>query len=137
MATRQKQSFEERVAEYVDSPLMAQRLRCAKVILAQIHGNFGVYRTQTRLSKKVMGECTCPSEVWPCKHIHALRATWEQNPDSFFDLDHWRMELSALSKARLIESIGEMVLRSPELLSVFGVPGFDDEAEDGEDFFGN
>jgi hypothetical protein len=135
MATRQKQSFEERVAEYVDSPLMAQRLRYGKVISAQIHGNFGVYRTQARQSKKVTGECTCSSEIWPCKHIHAVRATWEQNPDSFFDLDHWRKGLSALSKASLIESIGEMVLRSPELLSVFHVPGFDLEAEDDEDFF--
>ena len=135
MATRQKQTFKERVAEYVDSPLVTQRVRHGKQVSAQIHGNFGAYRTQAARSKKVAGDCTCPSEIWPCKHIHALRATWEANPDSFFDLDGWLKELSAQSKASLVAAIGKMVVQSPALLSVFGVPGFEEEADDDEDFY--
>ncbi len=131
MATRRKPSFEERVAEYVDSPLMTQRMRCGKQISARIAGNFGAYRTVATRTKKVTGECTCPSEIWPCKHIHAVRATWEANPDSFFDLDDWLLELTGKTKAGLIEAIEQMVLLSPECLSEFGIPGFD--VEEGED----
>ena len=133
MATRRKQTFEDRVAEYVDSPLMTQRVRCGKQISARIAGNFGVYRTVATRSKKVTGECTCPSELWPCKHIHALRATWEANPDSFFNLDDWLLELTEKPKAELIEAIEQMVLLSPDCLSVFGIPGFDEDDEEYED----
>jgi uncharacterized Zn finger protein len=131
MATRQKPSFEDRVAEYVDSPLMTQRLAFGKHVSARIEGNFGAYRTQVTQSKKLAGECTCPSEIWPCKHIHALRATWEANPKSFFSLDTWLKKLADEPKAALIEAIGNMVMAEPELLSVFGVPGF--EVEEGDD----
>lgn len=135
MATRPKPTFEERVAEYVDSPLLTQRVRFGKQLFARIAGNYGVYRTQARQSKKVTGDCTCPSELWPCKHIHALRATWDANPKSFFDLDGWLKELSQQSKASLVEAIGKMVAQSPDLLSLFGVPGFEDEVADDEDYY--
>jgi hypothetical protein len=134
MATRQKRSFDERVAEYVDSPLVTQRARYGKQLTARIAGNYGVYHTQATQPKKVTGDCTCPSEIWPCKHIHALRATWETNPESFFDLDGWLKVLSAETKATLIAMIGKMVVQSPELLGLFGVPGFEEE-EEGEDEF--
>ena len=49
MATRQKSTFEERVQEYVDSPMMTQRMRHEKCISAQIRGNCGVYRTTVDL----------------------------------------------------------------------------------------
>ena len=52
MATRQKPTFEERVQEYVDSPLMTQRMRHEKCISAQIRGNFGVYRTTVDFKAK-------------------------------------------------------------------------------------
>ena len=137
MATRQKPSFEERVAEYVDSPQMTQRVRYGKVVSARIAGKYGVYRTQAGRSKKVTGECSCPSELWPCKHVHALRATWDANPQSFFDLDGWLKELAGQPKARLVEAIGKMVVESPELLSVFGVPGFEeDDEDDNEEYYG-
>jgi hypothetical protein len=136
MATRQKPSFEQRVAEYVDSPLMTQRVQHGKQVSARIAGNYGVYRTQvvcSKKSKKLTGECTCPSELWPCKHVHALRATWEANPESFFDLDGWLKKLAEEPKASLVEAISNMVVAEPGLLSVFGVPGFEEEAEDDED----
>ena len=133
MATRQKPTFDERVREYVDSPMMTQRMRHEKCISAQIRGNCGVYRTTVDLKvKKASGECTCPSELWPCKHVHALRATWDKNPDSFFNLDDWLAALPKEPKESLVESIRNMVLHSPTLLNVFGVPGFEED-ESGED----
>ena len=135
MAARQKQTFDERVAEYVDSPLVAQRVQYGKQVAARIHGNFGVYRSQAAKAKKISGDCTCPSEIWPCKHIHALRATWAENPESFFDLGEWLKGLSQQPKAQLIAMISTMVTQSPELLGLFGIPGFEDEQEDDEDFY--
>jgi hypothetical protein len=133
MATRQKQTFDERVAEYVDSPVMTQRLRHGTQLFARIVGNCGVYRTQVAQSKSLTGECTCPSEVWPCKHIHALRATWKANPASFFDLDLFLTKLVEEPKESLVEAIANMVSASPGLLSVFGVPGFEEEGVEEED----
>jgi hypothetical protein len=133
MATRSKPSFDDRVLEYVNSPLMTQRLRFGNCVSARIAGNFGAYRTQVTQSKKLNGECTCPSEIWPCKHVHALRRTWEANPASFFDLDEWLKKLANEPKASLVESIGNIITASPEMLSVFGVTGFeilDDEDDE-------
>ena len=137
MATRQKPSFDERVAEYVDSPSMTQRVRIGEHVSARVAGNFGAYRTQVTQSKKLTGECTCPSELWPCKHVHALRATWEANPKSFFDLDDWLKKLAGEPKATLVEAIGNMVSAYPALLAVFGVPGFEEEADvdDEEEYY--
>jgi hypothetical protein len=129
MGTREKPSFDERVAEYVDSPLVTHRLRFGKQVSARIEGNFGVYRTRVTQSKKLEGDCSCPSELWPCKHIHALRATWKAKPDSFFDFDAWLKKLADEPKASLVEAISNIVMANPGLLSVFGVPGFEDEAD--------
>jgi uncharacterized Zn finger protein len=137
MATRQKPDFDERVQGYVNSPIMTQRLRHEECISAQIHGNFGVYRTTVDLkSKKVTGECSCPSELWPCKHVYALRATWDKNPESFFNLDDWLVELPKQSKESLVEAIRNMVIHSPSLLTVFGVPGFDQDENDDAEYYG-
>ncbi len=130
MATREKPSFDERVAAYIDSPFVTQRVRHEKQVLARIEGNYGNYRTCVSQSDKMTGECTCPSESWPCKHVHALRATWEANPKSFFDLDSWLDKLAEEPKATLVEAIGNMVAAYPALLAVFGVPGFEQEADD-------
>jgi hypothetical protein len=127
MAARQKKSFEDRVAEYVDSPQMTQRVRAGKQLSARIAGNYGVYHTVASRAKKVSGDCSCPSENWPCKHVHALRATWEANPKSFFDLDDWLLGLTEKPKAELIEIIEKMVLHSSECLSALGIPGFEDD----------
>jgi hypothetical protein len=135
LAKRQTRTPEQRIAEYVDSPLMTQRVRFGKQLSARIAGNYGVYRTQTSRGKKVDGHCTCPSDWWPCKHIHALRETWKANPHSFFDMDQFLVELFEQPKTKLVEAIGQMVMQSPACLRVFGVPGFEecDENEDEED----
>ena len=136
MAARQKSTFEDRVAEYVDSPLVTSRVRYGKKVAARTAGHYGDYRTfVSQSSKKLIGGCDCPSEIAPCKHIHALRATWETNPNSFFDLDEWLAGLMKQSKADLIEAIGKMVVEAPALLSLFGVPGFEEEGDEEDEFY--
>jgi len=137
MAARKKPSFDDRVAEYVDSPNVTCRLRYGKKVSARILGNYGVYRTYVAPSaKRLTGDCSCPSEIWPCKHVHALRETWNANPRSFFDLDDWLKQLTRKSKQELIESIGKLVVEVPELLALFDIDGFefveDDEDENDE-----
>lgn len=103
-----RRDVQDRAAEYVDSPLMTQRLRNRWQLSARIEGNYGVYRTSLRIGKLADSSCTCPSEAWPCKHIRALRLTWERNPKSFFNLVDFLEELSARSKPHLVETIGKM-----------------------------
>ena len=130
MAKRPKPTPEQRIAEYVDSPRMTQRVRYKRKLLARIWGNFGAYQTTAATTKKVTGDCTCPSDYWPCKHVHALRKTWEVNPKSFLDLSKFLAELSKKPQKDLVKAIGEIVMKWPECLQVFGVPGFDEVDED-------
>ncbi|MEO8624417.1 MAG: SWIM zinc finger family protein [bacterium] len=121
---------EDAAVEYVDSPMMTKRLRFNRSVSAEIAGRYGDYRTRLRLTRKLDGDCTCPSDSWPCKHVRALRATWEANPDSFFDADAFLRTLQSVAKAELIETIGRIIVAFPQTLGLFDVAGFD-ETEDG------
>ena len=124
---------EDRAVEYIDSPLMTQRLRYKQEISARIDGNYGAYRTRLRLGARGDGHCTCPSEWWPCKHVRALAATWEANPKSFLDLEQFLSELSKRPKQILLETLARIVMAQPECLSALGVQGFAVEGEEDED----
>jgi hypothetical protein len=121
--------------EYVDSPTMTKRLQFGRSVSAEIAGHYGDYCTRLSLTRKLEGDCTCPSDDRPCKHVRALRVTWETNPDSFFDVEAFLRGLDAREKAELIETIGKIVLAFPQTLDLFGVAGFD-EADDDEDGWG-
>jgi uncharacterized Zn finger protein len=121
---------QDRAAEYIDSPMMTKRLRFKKQLSAQIDGRYGTYRTQVRLTGKIDGQCTCPSEWWPCKHVRAVRATWDKNPESFLDLEQCTSRSCGAAKTRLVAAICQMVLKSPQCLTVLGVPGFEDTTEE-------
>lgn len=73
-----RRDIQDRAAEYVDSALMTQRLRNRRQLSARVEGHYGVYRTSLQLGKPADSRCTCPSEAWPCKHLRALRLTWEK-----------------------------------------------------------
>ena len=122
----------DRAAEYIDSPLMTQRLVYRKQLSARIDGNYGVYRTTVRVGRKLVASCTCPSDLWPCKHVRAVRATWNENPDSFFDLAPLLKDLAAKPKAELVEAMRQILVAYPESLAVLGVPGFEPD-HDGVD----
>ena len=114
----------ERAHEYINSPRMRQRLVHGKQLSAQIDGNGGIYRTYARLGSSEEAACTCPSDLWPCKHIHALRATWETDPESFFDLGQFLKSIGTKPKAELVDALRRVLVAYPECLSVFAVPGF-------------
>jgi hypothetical protein len=121
---------EDPAAEYVDTPLMSQRLLYKRQLSVRIDGTYGTYRTQLTLGRRLHGHCSCPSDELPCKHIRALRSTWRVNPESFFDLGPFLEELSRRSTASLVASIAELVMNQPETLTVFGVKGFAPDDED-------
>lgn len=119
--------------EYVDSSLMTHRLKYKDQLSARVAGRYGTYRTSVRRARTVVFDCTCPSEVWPCKHARALLATWEASPHSFLDLESCLSALSGYSKVRLLDAIAQILMLSPRALSVLGIPGFepnDDEDDD-------
>jgi uncharacterized Zn finger protein len=130
-AVEKARSKPDPAAEYIDSALITQRLRLEGQVSASIDGRYGEYRVTARLTRRVDGSCTCPSELWPCKHVRALRATWNVNPSSFFDLRSFLRSLETRDRRDLVEAIGEIVVRHPALLGLFGVPGF----EEGDDPF--
>jgi hypothetical protein len=118
-------------AEYVDGPMMTKRLRLGRHVSAEIAGRYGDYRTRLKLTRKLDGDCTCPSDPWPCKHVRALRMTWKVNPNSFLDVEAFLRRLEARGKPELIETIGKIVVAFPQTLGLFGVAGFDD-TDDGD-----
>jgi len=125
---RRAPTFEDRAAVYVDSPLMTHRVRFRRQLFARIQGNYGVYRTWVRSGSRGLNSgCTCPSEGWPCKHVHALERTWRANPRSFFDADSFLKTLAGRPKADLVDAIGRLIARAPEGLAALGVKGFEDE----------
>ena len=113
--------------EYIDSSLMRQRLRHARHVSALIEGRYGVYPAQAKLTRRVDGDCTCPSDLSPCKHVRALRATWERNPSSFFDVRAFLRSLETRTKAELVGAISRIVAHYPQVLALFGVQGVDNE----------
>ena len=127
-----KRTGDDRVSEYVDSPMMTQRLQYGRELTARIQGNYGTYRTRVLVGRASDGRCTCPSEVRPCKHDLALEATWQSHPDTFFELEEVLEELTDQSRAQLIEMIAQMALAAPESLVACGVEefAFDDEIID-------
>ena len=109
---------------------MTHRVRQAGCVSAHIEGRYSVYRTCAQLSGSLQGDCTCPSDPQPCKHVRALRATWAAHPESFFNASAFLRSLVAHEKPQLIGMIGHVVAALPEALGVLGVPGFDGEEED-------
>jgi uncharacterized Zn finger protein len=124
-------SWDERVAEYVNSPRLSQRLKVGTEISCVVDGNSGVYRTSLSLKRPGGSWCTCPSEYVPCKHVAALRETYKLRPRSFADLDGVVKKLASKEKGELLKVIRAMAVAAPTSLSALGVKGFE-PAEDSE-----
>jgi hypothetical protein len=118
-------SWEDRVAEYVDSRRLRQRLKVDQRISCIIDGNYGTYRTEAFLKRRMKSSCSCPSEYYPCKHVDALLETYRIRPRSFLDFDTVMKKLVKMEKPELLKLIRQMVLASPFSLTVLGVKGFE------------
>jgi hypothetical protein len=58
--------------------------------------------------------------------------TWAVNPNSFFDVEALLRRFEARGKPELIETIGKIVVAFPQTLGLFGVAGFDEADDDGD-----
>ena len=86
------------------------------------------YRVQVTLEPKgiVSGDCSCPvGGGGHCKHAAALLLTWLDNADACVDVEDMATTLDRRSKSELIDLIGKMVERYPdlEMLVELPVPG--------------
>lgn len=55
MTTNRADPAFDRAIEYIDSPLMTQRLVYRKQLSARIEGNYGTYRTTVRVGRTFAG----------------------------------------------------------------------------------
>lgn len=118
-------SWEDRVAEYVDSPRMRERIKIGSTVVCRIQGNSGVYRTEASVGRKTDSTCSCPSEYYPCKHVAALLETYKRKPRSFVDLEKVLKDLEKREKKELLETIRKIAIDFPSVLSILGVKGFE------------
>jgi len=136
VTAKYKQTFSERVAEYVDSPMMRQRIKVGRTICCIIRGRYGIYKTRaTQKSNKKFKDssCTCPSEYQPCKHAVALAETFLKKPESFVDADKLIAGISKKHPKELLRLIRDMITAAPASLQALGVKGFEEISE--EDYY--
>lgn len=124
-----EKAWKERVAVYVDSPKMKNRIKLKGFIVATIDGTAGTYQVRMNLRTHA-GRCNCPYWDPPCKHLHALQETWRRNPESFGDIDDLlKTMLRNRTKADMRSLMASMILESPACLTALGVLGFRDFAD--------
>lgn len=120
---------EQRVAEYVDSPLLFHRLKLGAEILCEVNGHEGVYLTRATVTSRGAYSCSCPSDIDPCKHVEALRETFGRNPTSFYDAAARLAVLARGTQEELVDSIRALILDSPGVLRTLDRTAFEDEDE--------
>lgn len=121
-------------AEYIDTPLLTNRLHFRGELSAKMSGTRGVYRTWVRLDGPVHeSRCSCGWDPSPCKHVIALGETWRINRASFLDLDEFLARLGEQPKERLLEMLGQLVVRWPAILGILNVAGFERDADEEND----
>ena len=124
--------MKDRIAEYVDSPCLRQRLKVGKEISCLVDGTYGIYRTRIVMNRTKIqtAYCSCPSDYRPCKHAQALAITYRRVALSFEDIDELIAKLNSKSHKELVSLIQEMVRVAPASLHALGVKGFEDEREE-------
>jgi uncharacterized Zn finger protein len=124
--------YAQRIAAYVDSPDLRQRIKTENTISCVINGNYGNYRVTITFGKnRVKGmACTSPSDYRPCKHAHALLLTYEKSPASFLEIEELLKELEKRSQKDLLKLVRQMIAGAPACLKVLGVKGFDNPSEE-------
>jgi len=123
--------------EYVCSKDLRKRVVFKNSLFAEVRGNYGVYKTQLLVAgDKIYPSCTCPAEMYFCKHAVALGLTWIKEPQSFLNVEDLLKSLKSKTKAELIDIIRQMVVKSQNVLSVFGIKEFEDyNDEEEEEYF--
>jgi len=63
----------------------------------------------------------------------ALAKTYELAPHTFIDIEDIFKEIQLKTKSELLEIIKKMIQRAPEILSIFGIEGFEDNEKEEEE----
>lgn len=132
-----KPTFTDRIAEYVDSPMMRRRVKVGRTACCTIRGRYGVYKTRITLTpgrRCKEASCTCPSDYWPCKHAAALAETFLKKPESFLDADKLVDSLGKKGQKELLRLVRGMIAAAPASMQALGVKGFEEEEND-EDYY--
>ena len=135
-ASGKKDRHADRIAEYVDSPLMRQRVKIGRTACCTIRGRYGIYNTRITLTparRCKEASCTCPSDYWPCKHAAALAETFLKKPESFLDADKLIDSLGKKGEKELLSLMRGMIAAAPTTLQALGVEGFEEPTE--EDYY--
>lgn len=113
------QSF-ERGDRYYQNGAIINPTRQGLELWADCQGS-QLYQPRATLGKGgvVASECTCPYD-WGglCKHQVALLLAYVHEPDSFYALPPLSEMLASRSRDDLVDLIGKMLQRHPELLSL-------------------
>ncbi len=117
-------SWEVRIAEYVDSPKLACRIKVGKVISCAVAGNYGTYHTRANLKETWDASCSCPYDGGRCKHILALEETYRKKPRSFVDVDRFLQRLSRRPITEILGLMRDMMGAHPQALDVLKIKGF-------------
>lgn len=131
-----KPTFADRIAEYVDSSMMRQRVKVGRTACCTIRGRYGVYQTRVTLTparRCKEASCTCPSEYWPCKHAAALAETLLRKPESFLDANKLIDGLGKKAPKELLRLMRDMIAATPASLQALGVKGFEEDDEEDYD----
>ena len=129
-------TFADRIAEYVDSPMMSRRVKIGRTACCTIRGRYGIYQTRitlTRTNRCKDASCTCPSDYWPCKHAAALAETFLKKPETFMDADKLVDGLGKKGTKEILRLMRGMIAAAPSALQALGVNGFAEEDEE-DDF---
>lgn len=119
----------KRVEAYVDSWRIDQRVKRGRRLSARVHGSMGLYRVHADLEERDSWGCTCPSSYRPCKHVEALRKTYQLRPRTFVDLDQKLRKLRGRSTVELVEVVGKIIADHPAAIGSLGVRGFSRKSE--------
>ena len=126
----------ERALEYVCTSALRNRLIYpqAKKLTGIIEGNYGDYRISFQLLQDgdLRTSCSCPAEMFFCKHAAALAITYLREPETFLDMNSLPGVLEQKSKKELQDLVTKMIVKHPDCLVFLGIPGFEEDDEDEE-----
>ncbi len=127
----------ERALDYVSTGFLRNRLLYSRAnkLTGIVEGNYGNYQTsfQYLQTGNLRTSCSCPAEMYFCKHAAALGITYLREPETFFDMNSQPPILEQKSQKELQNLLIQMIVKHPDSLTLLGIPGFEDEEEDEND----
>ena len=94
------------------------------VLTAEVEGSYGSYDVEIELDEydDVFGDCTCPYEGYPCKHIVAVLLTFIKEKAKYVsaaktkeeEMEKLKAKIKSLSKEQLVEILYAGIQKYPD-----------------------